>query len=229
MPDWKKLVKQRFDASGVAFAHREDVIRELAAHLEEVYETALSQDVTGEAAVGLTLQEVDLQEANDWHVLTVKIRKAKSSGEHFMNYRAKTFWLPGLATLFAASLLLMLIERFGFQPRLVWIGRISITLYWPWLAGLPAVGAMGAYLSRRAQGRVTARLASGLSPALLMLITLSLILPWALVVDGFSFLRFVYFAFLLMNWVAIPGLALLLGALPFLGESSIAKGLPATS
>lgn len=93
-------------------------------------------------------------------------------------------------------------------------------LYWPWLAGLPILGAIGAHLSRRAQGPIHARLIPGLFPALAMLITMSLILPWGLAIDGFSFLRLVYFAIGLTNWVAIPGAALLVGALPFLRGSN---------
>lgn len=102
-----------------------------------------------------------------------------------MNQRTKSLWLPAMATLLGASLLLAAVEFSGFRPRLLWLGQTGVQFYWPWLVGLPAFGAMGAGWSRRAHGRVSARLAAGLSPALVMLITMCAILPWGLAADGF--------------------------------------------
>lgn len=136
-----------------------------------------------------------------------------------MNHRTKSLWLPALITLLGASLSLTLTQFLGPQPRLVWIGRLGMTFYWPWLASLPFFGAAGAYLSRRAQGRSRAQLTSAASPALIMLIVMCLILPWGLAIDGFDFFRLVAFGLGLITWVAIPGFALLIGAIPFLRES----------
>jgi len=133
-----------------------------------------------------------------------------------MNTRTKSLWLPALATLFGASVTLLLLQRTGVQPRLIWLGSAAMLFYWPWLAALPIFGAFGAYASQRAHAPVKARLAAALSPALVLFVTLCLILPWALAVDGFSALRLGYFALTVLNWVAIPGVALLLGATPFL-------------
>ena len=136
-----------------------------------------------------------------------------------MNDRTKNLWLPGMASLLGASLLLMIVQRVRFQPRLVWFGHMAMLLYWPWLAGLPAFGGLGAYLSRRAHGSTRTRLIAGLSPALMLFATFSVILPWGLAVDGFSLFRFAYFCLAVTNWVVLPALALLFGALPFLGGS----------
>ena len=43
MPDWKKLVREHIASSALPAASREEVVRELAAHLEEAYEAALSR------------------------------------------------------------------------------------------------------------------------------------------------------------------------------------------
>lgn len=212
LPDWKKLVRERISSSTSSAPSQEEVVSELAAHLEEAYEDALSQGLTAEAATEFALQEVP-----DWHVLVEKIQHAKS--EHIlMNRRTKTLWLPAMVTLFGSSGLLMLIQRLGFQPRLIWVAHTGMLFYWPWLASLPIFGALGGYLSLRAQGSLYARLAAGLSPALLMLTVMCLILPWGLAIDGFTFFRLIHFGIGLTNWVALPAVALLLGTAPFLHE-----------
>ena len=215
MPDWKKLVSERLEPHQ-PLAHREEVVAELAAHLEETYETARSQGLTQAAAAELTLQEV--QQVNDWHVLAADIHRAKFQ-EDPMNRRTRSLWLPTLLTLLSASVSLMATQFLGLRPHLVWINGMGITLYWPWLAGLPLCGALGAYLSQRAHGPLPARLAAGLSPALIMLIVMLLILPLGLALDGIHFLTLVSFGFGLANWVAVPALALLIGAAPFLHQS----------
>jgi len=112
----------------------------------------------------------------------------------------------------------MATQFLGLQPRLLWIHGMGITIYWPWLACLPLCGGVGACLSRRAHGPLRARLAAGLSPALVMLIVMLLILPSGLALDGLHFFILVSFGLGLANWVALPALALLIGAAPFLHE-----------
>ena len=133
-----------------------------------------------------------------------------------MNHRTKSLWLPALLTLLGASVSLMVAQFLGLRPRLVWFHGMGITLYWPWLAGLPLFGAMGAYLSQRARGPLRARIAAGLSPALVMLTVMLLILPWGLAIDGIHFLSLIGFGLGLANWVGLPAIALLIGAAPFL-------------
>ena len=207
MPDWKMLLRRRMGQLDLPPGSEKEVISELAEHLQETYQHALSHGLTSRAAIRLALQEVD-----DWRVLAVNIRRAKESS---MNHRTKSLWLPALITLFGASVSLAVIQFLRLQPRLVWVGGWGMTFYWQWLATLPLLGAVGAYLSQRAEGRVRARLAAGLSPALIMLIVISLILPWGLAIDGFHFFRLVGFGLGLFNWVVIPAAALLIGAVPF--------------
>jgi hypothetical protein len=57
-------------------------------------------------------------------------------------------------------------------------------------------------------------------PAFVLFATFCGILPVGLAVDGFSLVRFSYFCLAVTNWVVLPALAWLLGALPFLRESS---------
>lgn len=216
MPDWKRIVRERLQSSQMNVADPDSVVSELAAHLEETCEHARSIGLTDRAAIDSALQEV-----TDWQVLAKQIRRAKSE-EAFVNHRTKALWLPALATFLSASVSLMLCQFLGMHPRIVRVGEVSMWFYWPWLATLPIFGGLGALLSHRARGHFRARLAAGLSPALIMLIVMLLILPWGLAIDGLHFLQLVSFGLGLLNWVALPGLALLLGALPFLRGSALA-------
>lgn len=212
MPDWTNEMKKRIQGIDLPGDSREEVVSELASHLEGVYESARSQGHDEASAFTLALQEVA-----DWDVLASDIRRAKQ--EDSMNYRTKGLWLPALITLLGTSAALALSQYAGMRPRLVWIGGWGITLYWVWLATLPGFGALGAFLSQRAEAPAKARLAASLSPALIMLIVMCVILPWGMAIDGFHFFRLVGFGLGLINWVAIPGVALLAGAAAFLGKS----------
>ncbi len=211
MPDWRKITAEYLKRHAVS----DDVIRELAAHLEEVYEQAVSQGAGESDAMKISLQEVE-----DWRVLAKQICQTRSE-ENAMNHRTRTLWVPGMITLLAASLSLMALQLLGYRPNLIWKGPIAVMFYWPWLATLPVFGATGAFLAQRAHARQMTRLAVAASPALLLLVVMSLILPLEMLVEGFWWFRFVYFAVAILNWVAVPGTALLIGAAPFLRSNAV--------
>jgi hypothetical protein len=219
MPDWRQRIQEHLDVGNLPLKNREEVIQELAAHLEETYAAACSRGMTEAAAVELTQQEV-----NDWHVLAAKIRHAKSEEEP-MNHRTKSFWLPAMLNLLAAMGLLMLMQRMGMQPRLIWIaaagGQFAMVFYFPWLMTLPLLGAAGAYLARRTQAETMACLAAGLSPGLTLTALIALFAPLGLFIDGLSVYRLLTIAAGLLTWGVLPSIALLLGALPFLKESTL--------
>lgn len=208
MPDWKRFVRRRMHS--LCCMTKEGVVAELAHHLEETYDQARSSGLAERAAIRLTLQE-----GQSWNVLAAEIDHAKQEGA--MNHRTKSLWIPGLATLFGASVLLMGVQFSGFNPHLTWVRGLGMLFYWPWLVGLPMFGAVGAYLSRRAHGSVCSRFVAGLAPALVMLIVMALILPFGLVIDGLHFFILVAFGLGILNWVVLPAVALLLGVLPFVG------------
>lgn len=209
MPDWKKEVSERL---GLKRVH-EEAVRELAAHLEETYENARARGLSEANALAKTLQELD-----DCGRLAKAIRR--KSREAVMNNRTKTLWIPAMITLLGASLSLMILQKTGFRPNLIWKGPIAVLFYLPWLASLPLPGAAGAYLAQREHARISRRLLVAMSPALLLLVVMSIILPLEMIVDGFWWFRLVYFAVAVVNWVVVPGAALLLGAVPFLRAAS---------
>jgi hypothetical protein len=210
MNNWQRRVREHLNAHGLPREVRAEIVIELAAHLEEIYEEARADHMTEAAALALALQQVD-----DWHILAAEVVRAKSP-EGLMNHRTKSFWLPALVTFLGASLSLAMSQIIGVQPRMLWLDRLVMWFYLPWLATLPIFGGLGAYLSRRAHGSILSRLAASLSPALIVLAVMCLILPWGLYIEGLHSLTLFGFGIGLINWVAVPALALLLGAAPFL-------------
>ena len=200
---------------------KEEVVAELAAHLAETYEAARARGLMHEAAVAFTQQEV-----RSWRILAHDIARARSK-ENFMTNRIRTLWLPAMANLLAAMLLLMMMQRLGVRPHLIWVnaieGKFALVFYFPWLIALPVFGAAGAYLSRCAQGDTVARLTAALSPALTLIALVCLIAPWSLLIDGLSIYRMVLIAGGLLSWGVLPACALLIGTLPFLRESVPSK------
>lgn len=216
MRDWRETVREHLRLSELPSAYREEVISELAAHLEETYQDALSQGLTDRAALEVTLQEVE-----DWHVLSADIRRSKYA-EDFMNHRTKSFWLPALASFAAASLFLLVLTQVSMEPRFLvrlnsGLGR---SFYIGWLVAQVLFGALGAFLSRRAGGTRTARVIAAMFPAIVTFGVWAVVIPISALGEHNTFvLRHpFYYALGFFVWVVPPAITLLLGALPFLKE-----------
>jgi len=156
-----------------------------------------------------------------------------------MNYRTKVLWLPALGALILSSSLLAIFQFFGLVPRFYWLNRTGLsmypfyTFYLPWLIALPAIGAVAAFWSQRAGGQAIHRLLAAMAPSIGML-GFFLIAPFVsflirILVPFFTH-RPVHGQFgppnlatwmtwilvLLVSWVLLPGVGLMLGAIPFL-------------
>jgi membrane protein YdbS with pleckstrin-like domain len=83
--------------------------------------------------------------------------------------------------------------------------------YTGWLLMLPLAGAVGAYLSKRAGGSLRMVLASSLFPVLPFIVVFLIAIPAGLAM-GHGLVPAAYFT-LGMQWVLLPGAALLAGGL----------------
>jgi hypothetical protein len=141
-----------------------------------------------------------------------------------INDRIKRLWLSVTVTWLGASLSLMVMDRID-HPNLTLRRPIPVTFNLPWLATLVLVGAAGACLAQRADAPRKTRLVVATSPALLLgIVMLLLLLPWRFAVEGYPW-AFTFFAIDAGNLAVVPGLALLLGALPFLRQRSANSSL----
>jgi hypothetical protein len=214
MPEWNSIVQSNLRDLDLCLGEQEEIAAELAGHLEDRYAQFLAQGRSESEALRLTLEET-----TPWQDLAKNINRAKRK-EDVMNTQTKTLWLPGLAAFITASILLMLLERFVYLRPTLWLQDGVLVIYLSWWILLPLCGAAGAYLSRRAGGKWWACLAASLFPALVMLCVFCFVLPVSIVIERNPFVmqHLVYFLLALVNWTIIPGVALLLGALPFLRQ-----------
>ena len=229
MPDWRAIVVSNLKDVDLGPSVLEEVASELANHLEDRYEQFLAQGVIEADAHRFVLEETP-----DWRELGENIRRTRNR-EDRMNRRTRILWLPGLVAFASASLLLMILQRLitshpallrslertaGFQPTFWWKDQ-AVAIYLCWWILLPLCGAAGAYLSRRAGGTRLARLAAGVFPALITLCIFSFILPVSIVIERNSYVMQhpLYFVLAMVVWIMVPGLALILGALPFLRQA----------
>ena len=210
------MLAERLGGLRLEPAVREEIIAELAGHLEDTYENFLAQGNSAQEA-----QKQAWAEFSNGRALARKIQRAKR-GEDEMKNREKQIWLTGLVTTGLATILLTFLHSAGIRPIAAWTASESAALFYiPWLLSLPVLGFAGAYRSRHAGAGKGASLIAGVFPSLFYFAFPYLTLPIALVVDrrlgptmealGWSFFLSRWY---LLNWVALPCIALLAGALP---------------
>ena len=218
MPDWEQLVRDRLPLPKLPGQTREEIISELASHLEEIYQQNVVRLANEHDAVEHTLRE-----AGDWSVLAENI--ANITGKRkLMNLRTRALWLPALATLLAASLFLRLLTEISLEPRfLVRLTGLGPWFYSCWLLANLLFGSLGAFLSGRAGGSRRERLVAGVFPALVMFGLCAVAIPVSVAVDRNPVVLHHpwYLAVGVVVWVVAPGTALLLGAMPFLRKTNL--------
>ncbi|HTQ59091.1 MAG TPA: hypothetical protein VMI32_02640 [Candidatus Solibacter sp.] len=215
MRDWEKLVREHLRGLSLESRERHEVIVELAAHLEEMFEELRRQGPTEERAAERALSQV-----RDWQALRRKIQRARRK-EDGMTDRVKQVWLPGFLTLFLSMMLLMAIQFFGPKPWVVsphgWrVMAPMAVIYVPWLLCLVPIGAMGTYLSVRAGASRRGTFVSIVFPVLPYFVFFVVAFPVCVILDDHVAHNVVLSALWvgLVTWVVLPAVALLAGGLP---------------
>ena len=218
MPDWERMLRAQLGGMRLEPAARDEII----AHLEESYERLLALGISEEEA----LQRTRAEFSND-RDLARNIWRAKR-GEQ-MNSSSRQIWVPGLVITGVATLSLTVLQLLRMRQMALWpLGGTPTLFYVPWLLGLPVLGFVGAYWSRRVGAGTRASIIAGVFPSLFYAAFPYLTLPLALVVDrglGPVVASLGWFVFVskwyLLNWAVLPCVALLTGALP---GAMIARG-----
>jgi hypothetical protein len=215
MRDWLAYVTEHLCSPLHARAVDEEVLHELAGHLEERYQALLSQGLAEEEAFRKTCSEV-----GGWIELHEGILSAK---EGTMQNRVRQLWIPGLVTFVGAAAFLAILEYAGVRPVVFRSSGESpmshpydssgIILNVPWLISLLAVGALGAFLSRRARATRLVPHISSAFPALIMGIVIVLVFAGGRFLDWSvpQQIKTLGLPAAGLNMVVMPGVALLLG------------------
>jgi len=193
-------------------------------------------------ATGLALVIVDrapaLQELI-WIGLFGMLFGAVVSEAKNLNERTKRLWLPGFASMTAASLFLFAVNivadpsrfftEFSLRPQNVLHVESGpgLVFYFSWIIAHLLFGGLGAFLSRQAGGTRGARVLAGMFPALAMLLLCGIVIPISAFAEHNLFVERhpMTLVFGMMIWAGIPGIALLAGAAPFLNDT-MPKGHP---
>lgn len=211
MPDWEKFISRRLDSLPLDDAEKQEVIAELAGHLEDTCVALCQQGLTEAEAVRRALTQVD-----NWNKLRRRIYAAK---EQPMKKRVYQLWIPGFLTLILSMLFLSTLHWLGVHPRLIWSGPNAILFYAPWLLALPVFGALGASLSSRAGGSPGTVLFVSAFPVLALTMAFLSMFPIGWVVEWIIG-RPIDFSTVApgilrdwIGWLLLPGAALFLGGL----------------
>jgi hypothetical protein len=139
-----------------------------------------------------------------------------------MGNRTRTLWLPGLVSLTGYLLSMFSLQR-AVPPFQKSLNHAAFPLSYQllWLAALPLFGAASAHLSRRAGGSRSIGLTAALFPAIVMV---PLWTGLATRMNHPSPRQWFGLFCGVMNWIVLPGMALLLGALP-VWRAQVAKDL----
>ena len=208
MPDWHELVRARLAGMALEEDDREEIIAELAAHLEETFDDFCREGLSAEDAMRRALSQV-----NDWKDLQRRIQAARIK-ENSMNPRVKCLWLPGLLTFTLCMVSLDLFQRFGPRPLVLNLEYPPVLLFYTrWLVTLPIAGAIGAYLSKRGGGSLPMVLISSIFPVLPFGVVFLIAVPAGLLLSGALGHHIAAAGFLsaMVGWVLAPAVALLIG------------------
>ena len=214
MLDNFKELRKRLGKLGLGIHREEEIFREFSEHLEDHAAAIAATGINKNAAAREALDSVP-----NWSQLRKEILAAESE-ELTMNYRTKALWLPALVAVTLSSISLALLIFTGLYPYIYLLrDGLFIPFYVPWLLALPIIGAVAAFWSQRAGGKVAHRLFVSLAPPIISLgIMLIIFLPLSLAVDRHVPIGLKLEGLLtyIVAWVLVPSLALFLGAAPFL-------------
>jgi hypothetical protein len=224
MPDWQKLVHERFTQRRSGAEMEPEVTEELAHYLEDFYEAGLDNGLAEHEATQRALAEV-----GNWPRLARNIQFARNGGE-MLKQRVQTLWMPGFVAAIVAVAASIAVNR---VPSTLFGGpHVALFAYGGWLLILMGVGAFAACWSRAAGGSTANRTAAALLPAVLILAALgahvtnpemkvaglaSIFSPGELRISGIL-PRIVNS---MVGGILLPAVALLAGALPFLRGKSM--------
>jgi len=212
--DWSALVHRHLASARVDEQRRREIAAELAAHLEDAYDSALRSGCTEAEAVACAMERVP-----DWRALAVAVKRSIDE-DTTMTRHAITVLLPGTTILLAAATGMSLVVYATPADR--WVDpRWHVHALAAGLAFLfyLVLGAIGAAWSRHAGGSHGERLAAGAFPLVLHVAmagpAVGADMLYAFSQGAVGRHLDINFINMILVMLVAPGAALLLGGLPF--------------
>lgn len=209
MPNWNELVRGRLGPLGVDPHREEEIVAELAVHLEDFAANFRQQGMAEDESTLKALATVA-----DWTALRRGICSAEKEGNLMRNFR-KHVWLPGLSCL--QVLVLVWVAWFLLAP--LFLHSFLRPSDWKilasfWFLAFVGLGALAAHESKRAGGNRRERVVAALFFPIGLTAAMIVGLPLRAMTVGQVFDpyigQFALFAIL------FPTAALVLGTIPFL-------------
>jgi hypothetical protein len=196
---------------------RQEIVAEIADHLSEISEAHQAVGLSDEEACERALEQV-----SDWRQFC---RDVENSKEDSMLKSLHKVFIPGVVAYAISGLVFRFLYSRGLGVTVLRFGDQGWFYFnWIWLVCVVPCGGVAALLSRRAGGCARQRLTAALFPvagiaAFLILTCLTTIAVRAIFNADTAPVVYVLQALAgyLISFVAIPGTAMLIGALPFLG------------
>ncbi len=201
MRDWDALVHRHLASVRVDEQRRREISAELAAHLEEAYDSALRSGCTEAEAIAGAMERVP-----DWRALAAAVERSADE-DSTMTRQAMTVLLPGTTMLLTAATGMSVV--LSSTPADRWLDprwQVHAVAAGLVLLFYLVLGAIGAAWSRRVGGSPGERLAAGVFPLVLHVAVVGLGVGEALDVNVIT---------MILPMLVAPGAALLLGVLPF--------------
>jgi hypothetical protein len=211
MLDWQKLVREQLVGLNLGHQEQDEVVAELADHLQEAFESLCREGMSEQGATRRALAQ-----AADWNALRRKIYLARNK-EDIIKPRVTRFWLPGLLGFALAMILEVASYRFDSHPLVLSLDRGTPVLRFhiSWIFALLLVGAIAAYLSRRAGGTLRTSLLSSIFPVVPFAAVFLFAIPIGLITGHSIAYNIVaeQILYMALGWVLAPAAALLTGGL----------------
>jgi len=218
MRNWRVLVKERLACMRLPHSVYDEVCREIADHLEDRFEHCM--------ALGKSEMDAEkeaLSSISDWKSFARKLVRERKAN---MTTIGKQFILPSGVALGLATVTLAFDIRFGPRPA-IWItGMGAFVVYKFWPVALILTGATSAWLAAHTGASRVRRALVAITPALYMLAAMLCVVGTVVAMNLLKVMpsQRVYWMGLILgvaNWVVLPAVALLLGALLFLNAKPL--------
>lgn len=207
MRDWKKEIAEHLSHVQLPRATKEEVIAELASHMEET-ERESQQKEAGTPELS----------RRTWRRLGRAIYRAK---EKDMN-RRDALWIPIFVNLLLTSALINICDRLADVDLAIYRAHPIPLTPQPWVLALTISGAAAAFLARGSQASPRQRIIAALVPCVIWsAVPFFLELIFLCFPETFPGIPVRSLALSSVWFFVFPGLALLLGAAPFLRTSGV--------